>query len=356
MKKPISIILTLLIVFSLCSCGKKDAKPYEQTDKPGSPTVTSEPPRYVVNPLTGIQDLPREKENLRPVAIMVNNIVAAQKVQTGLNKADIVYETYVEGGITRLLAVYKDIASVGQIGTVRSARYSYVDLALGHDALYIHAGIDKTYCLPYANKNTDHVDLLSGKGGSISFREKNGLSSEHTLYTTGEKISAGMGTMKKRSTTDSTAPWVTFNSPDAPVTPDVTLAEGAPVTKITVPMSKAYTSDFLYNEATKTYSRAKNGTAYKDYKTGDEVSVTNVFVLFTNVTPFEDNYHVREYLDSGTGYYISQGGYEEINWKKGNSTDGFKFTKSDGSDLKVNAGKSWVFIANQNIKNSVIFA
>lgn len=355
MKRTVALILMLSMLCILCSCGKDKYTPYTQTGPDDISSAESQAPQFVINPLTGVADLAPGKEKLRPVAVMINNISTAQKVQTGLNKADIVYETYVEGGITRLLAVYKDIASVGQLGTVRSARYSYVDLAGGRDALYVHAGIDKTYCLPYANKNSDHVDLLSGAPSNASFRQKNGLATEHTLYTTGEKISAAMSSMKRRSTVDSAETWVSFNSADAPVTPSNMLADGALIKTVTVPMSSSYTTQFLYDESTKEYLRTKKGTPYKDYKTGDAVSVKNVFVLFTRVTMFDDNYHVKEALQSGTGYYVSNGGYEEIQWKKGNRSDSFQFTRADGSELKVNAGPSWVFLANQNIKNSVKF-
>lgn len=355
MKKIIAVILCLSTLCILCSCGKAKEFDYKQTGSNESSAAESQAPQFVVNPLTGVADLAPGKETMRPVAIMVNNITTAQKVQTGLDKADIVYETYVEGGITRLLAVYKDIASAGQIGTVRSGRYSYVDLASGHDALYIHAGIDKTYCLPYANKVSDHVDLLSGAPSAASFREKNGLATEHTLYTTGEKISAAMGSMKRRTKAKSTDTWASFNSAEAPVTPANTLADGAAVKTVTVPMSASYKTQFIYDESTKEYLRAKNGTPYKDYKTGSGVSVKNVFILFAKVTMFSDNYHVQEHLTSGTGYYISNGGYEEIQWKKGGASDALHFTRADGSVLNVNAGQSWVFIANQNIKNSVNF-
>lgn len=45
-----------------------------------------------------------------------------------------------EGGITRMLAVYQSLEDVGSIGSIRSARPYYIELALGHDALYVHAG------------------------------------------------------------------------------------------------------------------------------------------------------------------------------------------------------------------------
>ena len=38
------------------------------------------------------------------------------------------------------MGVYQDLEGVGDLGSVRSARDYYVSLALGHDAIYIHAG------------------------------------------------------------------------------------------------------------------------------------------------------------------------------------------------------------------------
>lgn len=119
---------------------------------------------------------------------MVNNIKAAWDVQTGLAKADIVYETYVEGGITRLMAVFKDAANMPEIGCVRSARYSYVDLAAGHDALYIHAGMDTTYCKDrMSDLGVEDLDLLTNLDPA-AYRLKNGKATEHTLYTSGKKL------------------------------------------------------------------------------------------------------------------------------------------------------------------------
>lgn len=359
-KATIAFVLIFSLFCTLCSaCSQGKYTPYKQPSSSDTEAVSSEAPKFTVNPLTGLQNLPTEKKNARPVAVMINNITTAQKVQTGLEKADIVYETYVEGGITRLLAVYKDITSVGQIGTIRSARYSYVDLANGHDALYMHAGIDKTYCAPYANKNSDHINLIEGAPSNASFREKNGLASEHTLYSTGAKLADAITSMKRRATVKDTynTPWVSFNPAENQTVPTHKLLDdGTLIKTITVPMSGSYTTQFVFDASTKEYLRTKKGTPYKDYKTGNGVSVKNVFILFTKVTPFADNYHVKEALESGSGYYVSNGGYEEIQWKKGGTSNSFRFTKADGTELNVNAGQSWVFIANQNIKSNVKFS
>ena len=75
----------------------------------------------------------------RPFAIMIDNEKGAWKQQTGLQQAYLVYEIIVEGGITRLLAIYKD-QDVSKIGPVRSARHYYLDYALENDAVFTHFG------------------------------------------------------------------------------------------------------------------------------------------------------------------------------------------------------------------------
>ena len=74
----------------------------------------------------------------RAVAVMVNNHPKARP-QSGLNKADIVYEILAEGDITRFLAVFQS-EKPENIGPVRSARAYYIELAKGLNALYIAHG------------------------------------------------------------------------------------------------------------------------------------------------------------------------------------------------------------------------
>ena len=77
--------------------------------------------------------------NRRPVAVMLNNLKEALP-QLGQSSADIIYEVPAEGGITRMLGVYQSLDGVGTIGSIRSARPYYLELALGHDAIFLHAG------------------------------------------------------------------------------------------------------------------------------------------------------------------------------------------------------------------------
>lgn len=109
----------------------------EETRLPSDP-VSSEPEKEVYySPLTGEAGYDESLLLNRPVAVMVNNIEQSLP-QRGISKADIVYEMPVEGGITRLMAVFSDYHDLPEIGSIRSARHDYVELALPLDAIYLH--------------------------------------------------------------------------------------------------------------------------------------------------------------------------------------------------------------------------
>ncbi len=337
MKKLLCFVLILSMVFCFTACKNNDPT----VDIPDEPVVEEpipEPPKFAVNPLTGLEDLDIGKENMRPVAVMINNIRVAQGVQTGVQKADIIYETEVEGGITRLLAVFKDINKVEQIGTVRSARYDYIDLALGHDAIYVHCGIDVVYATKHvADTGVASFNINSNPWAAYGFRIKNGLASEHTMYTSSEKLNQGFADLNVRTTTEKSDTFCKFNDAENPVAPT-----GGEAFTVKVPFSNHATSIFTYNPETKIYTKNTKGTNNKDYKSGETYDVTNVLILRTNIGYFADNKHRDIGLSGGSGYYVSNGAYQEIKWEKGAANNAIKYYNTDGTPLTINAGKTWI--------------
>ena len=339
MIKKLTVVFLCLVMLCLAGCGGNAPTKTDNGDKskPASSTAkTEEKETKKLNPLTGLYDLDEGKQNDRPVAVMINNLSTAKKVQTGLTAADIIYETEVEGGITRLMALFQDISKVPQIGTVRSARYAYVDLALGHDALYIHCGTDMTYCKPHLN-DIDSVWIEDNVCGGK--RISNGLAREHTLYAVGSKVWQGLKAEGFDTEKDDTTLWQNFTSAK-----EVVIPSGADANNVTVTFSNSYKTSFTFDAASKRYAV----DARKDYKTGEAVTVKNVFVLLTTITSYPDGYHKKVALENGMGYYISNGKAMPIYWSKGKGENPFTFTDENGNQLKVNAGNSWVCIANKN--------
>ena len=69
-----------------------------------------------------------EDSKSRPIAVMINNNHEAWP-HAGLQDAYITYEILAEGGITRMMALFKD-KDTEKIGSVRSARPYYLDYVL----------------------------------------------------------------------------------------------------------------------------------------------------------------------------------------------------------------------------------
>ena len=295
LKKLLAIILCVICLFSFtgCSLTKDDVSSVsdpEYIDLTEDVNDKKEEEEKFINPLTGIKNLTKSNVGTRPVAVMVNNISTAQGVQTGLNAADIVYETEVEGGITRLMAVYKDFGAVGQIGSVRSARYPYVDLALGHDAIYVHCGQDPLYCAPHL-KDIDDISVDTGTAGAR--RIKNGLSSEHTLYVFGNELWFVLAKKFKSAANGNT--WQNFADEEETVT---LTGGGADKVEIPFPVLKTV---FEYDAASGLYTRYSRGNVMKDYVTNETVTVKNIFILLTSISNYPDGMHRRVDLTGGTG-------------------------------------------------------
>ena len=343
LKKILPFLLCLTLCMLIGCSENKERLSVETGEEPQSSLPSETLPVLYKNPLTGVSELTEDKADDRPVAIMINNISTAQPVQTGLNKADIIYETEVEGGITRLMAVYQNVSEVGRIGTIRSARYPYVDLALGHNAIYLHHGQDNKYCGPHL-KDIDYINISEGNYG---FRIKNGLASEHTLYTEGGKLWDGLVNDKVKTERGSNTAWANFTDDETPIALENTASS------VSVPFSASYKTVFKYDSATGKYTRYFGNTLRKDYNTGETTQVKNVFVLLTTIKNYSDGYHRQVLLESGEGYYCTNGTYTPIKWSKGAAKNSFKFTKSDGTELLVSAGSSWVCIANKNTSTPV---
>jgi hypothetical protein len=116
-------------VLVLAACGGHDkpaAAPPSPSPPSPSPTAAPPPPPPPPCPLTGKQPTKRQSRSRPALAVKIDNVDIARP-QTGIDKADIVFEETVEGGLTRLFAIFQcDRAAV--LGPVRSARTTDSDL------------------------------------------------------------------------------------------------------------------------------------------------------------------------------------------------------------------------------------
>ena len=314
------------------------------TEPEGPPEPPYDGPR---NPLTGLP-CTEEALTLRPMAIMMNNLSIAQP-QLGISKADIIYEVPVEGGITRMLAIYQDVTDVGVIGSVRSARPYYLDLAQGHDAVYIHAGGSPQAYELLSSRSITHLDGVNGKKQDIFYRDSNRrqtMGYEHSLVTSSERILKFLPTYGIRLAHEESykVPMV-FADDAAP-------KDGKAATKFDVVFSSAKKTSFEYNTEDGKYYVSQNNKAYKDGTDGSQVAATNVLILKTKIGQISGDKEGRltvSLTGTGSGYFICGGKTVEINWSKAGANSSFVYTLKDGSELTFGTGRTYICILSQDV-------
>lgn len=337
-KPALCVILALCMLIPFASCKKKEEEPTTTTE---APTVTTtEPAPTNINILTGEANLKEEAIGKRPFAIMVENHPDARP-QWGLTTPDIVVEGLVEGGITRMMWLYSDVSDVEKIGPCRSARNNYIEVACAFDAIFAHFG-GSSYAYNLINSDSS-IDNLDYKNGAAKYDRdySRGVATEHTAYTTGEWITEGIS--KKGYRTDIKEE---YSSPFTFAKSKVTLS-GGECNEVKTSFSYSYNHTFKYDSSDGLYYNYMNSNRMMDAN-GEQMAVKNVLILSCNVTIYGGKY-AEWHLSSGTGYYITNGTYEEINWEKGDTHDMFKFTDKDGNEIEFNTGKFWIgFVPSGN--------
>lgn len=355
-KRTLAILLAALMILSLAGCGGKtetepDPEPEEKTDPVPPPEPEPEPEPEVpegVNPLTG-EPMEPEYENLRPIAIMMNNLKAAQP-QLGISQADIVYEVPVEGGITRMLCLYQTVDDVEILGSVRSARPYFVELALGHDAVYVHAGGSQE---AYSNLKSWKVDRMDGvRGGEDAKifwrdpdrRKSNGY--EHSLITSGENILEYLGKGKIR--TEHESGWNYLQA----FAEDGTPVGGETAEHVKVRFSAYKIGTFDYDPAAGKYLVGQYGKEHVDGSTGDQVSATNLLVLKTSTAVLDGVGRLRvQTTGEGEGMFFCGGKTVPIRWSRKDRNSAFAYTLEDGSSLALGQGNSYVCILSPKVSS-----
>ncbi|MBR3692403.1 MAG: DUF3048 domain-containing protein [Clostridia bacterium] len=298
----------------------------------------------VANPLTG---LAAQRTDARPVAVMINNIKKALP-QHGLKDADILYEIPAEGGISRLLAIYNDVSKVGVIGSVRSSRPIFIDVAASYDAVYIHhGGSPEAYEMLNAGK-VYHLDGIYLEG-SVFYRDaarRKTMGYEHSSMTTGAKITAKLLKSQVRMTANAPAPAFRFSYND--IVPAGNAAESFTV------RTGNYEASYDFLPEYGTYMRTQHGWSSDANGTG-KLDFRNVFVLQMKYSVISGDAKGRlkfENIGSGKGYYITNGKMQEITWKWSAANARMKYYAADGSELSVNAGKSMIHFVSSlgNVK------
>ena len=285
------------------------------------------------------EDLKPEQESIfsgdeRPIAVMIDNHKGAWP-QAGLNEAYSVYEIIVEGGETRLMALFKGV-DLEKIGPVRSSRHYFLDYALENDAIYAHYGWSPKAKTDISKLDVDNINGITES--SSSFWRTKSKAAPHNVFTSTKKIKEIAENKGYSLTSDEESVLnYTFD--------EVNLEDGIDANTVTIPYSDLHTTSYKYDAETKRYVRYARGKKQTDYETKDPITTKNIIITFVENSRLNDGTKKdRQTIDNiGTcnGYYITNGKAIKIKCTKDSRKKQTVYKDLDGNEIEVNDGNTF---------------
>lgn len=342
MSKGLKIFVIILIVLMLGAGGLYAYKIYkDKYDVIEENVVAGENVEDNSTLKVPIKTVQTFKGTDRPIAVMIDNHKAALP-QGGLNDAYMVYEIIVEGGESRLMALFKG-KDLDKIGPVRSSRHYFLDYALENDAIYVHYGWS-----PQAESDISSLGVNNINGiteASSAFPRQKDKSAPHNVATTIESIKS-IAERKKYRTTSAATSVLHY------VTDEVELADGQAANKVTIPYSESNEVEYIYNAETARYQRYSRGVEEKDWATKELTTTKNIIITFARNTTLNDgeNKGRQTLYNVGTlkGYYITNGKAIEITCEKSSRSVKTVYKDLNGKEIDVNDGNTFVQICPIN--------
>lgn len=298
--------------------------------------TTTEPERKrtekLTCPLTGREvDIQRGRV---PLAVVIDNVRQARP-QSGLNRADIVYEVLAEGGIPRFLAIYYcGGRSEQRIGPVRSARTYFISIAEQFDAVLVHAG-GSPQALTQINEGKIR-SLNQFKFPKAYFRDP-ARRPPHNLFTNTSRLLNVAEEVDLRGPDTIKGPL--FNAGEVSGSEAGTIRISYPTTRVT----------YEYDSNAKEYLRSMNGVPHRDAVTGDRLRAKNVIIQFAEHRVIDRAGRLDiDLVGEGRAIFFTGGRRMEGSWSRQSETEPFRYEDSTGNPFRLAAGQTWVEVIRKD--------
>ncbi len=332
------ILLIVSLMVALAGCGKShDAAPPQAGTPPVQAQRVSDPsPVQVINPLTG---LPVDNLPVRmPLAVMLDNAPVARP-HYGVTAADVVYEMLVEGGITRLMAVFYT-GETELVGPIRSARPYFVDRALELNAAYVHVGQSPATIGYFKEHQVPHLDETYITNGF--WRDKN-RKQPHNLFSSTANLwemaasrwPQGVEVKAGYSFSETTWP-----------------GEGAREIIIPYPLGSTKVS-YTFHPESGTYLRFQGGKPHTDGASGEQFRAANIVVQFTPTKVIDKDGRLAVTTQGeGEALYFRDGVANNGRWVKEGLRSPTMFLDAAGQPVALKPGQTWFQVVPTGMKIS----
>lgn len=340
MKSKLKLILFILITgIMIISCKKnvEDEKAIENTSeiKEIEKQPIIEEKVGIPSPLSGIY-AEEEKVNRVPVAVMFDNHPRA-RWQAGLKDAEIVYEFLVEFPYTRYMGIYL-INEPESIGPIRSARPYFITTSLEYKAVYVHVGGSSQAKKDIRNLKIKDIDDMSSARGV--FWRKSHKKAPNNMYSSMEVLRKTA--IDKKYALDK---YTSFKIRED----DKDIEGGLDVLNVVINYRKDNTSEYNYDALEKIYIRKKDGELHIDESDGTPIVAKNIIIQNVKTRVLDNEGRLElDLVGSGSGKYISNGRYIDINWLKSSKEGKTLYYNLDNNEIILNPGVTWIQIVKDD--------
>ena len=314
-----------------------------QTPAPELSIITDFAPD--INPLTGLQVADPSVLERRPLAVKISNAPPVVRPQAGLSYADLVFEHYAEGRVTRFTAVFLG-QDAPKIGSIRSGRLIDLEIPAFTDAMFAYSGSSGGVKLRIiASDIYQESRIVSpdfGVGAPIFFRVPDqDKAFEHTLFTNTDVLWAL--TSERGLNTRQDLDGLAFSE-----TPP---GGGQPAQYAEIPYLPGIASaEWSYAPDLGLYRRSILNEPHTDALTGEQLSAANVVVIYANHVDtdiLEDlvgggHYSTEiQIWGEGSAQILRDGQVYNGTWKRWAREDMLSFYDEAGNPLPFKPGKTW---------------
>ena len=293
------------------------------------PTVAAvdAPAPLAIAPLRGTI-APAGKAANPALAVKIDNHEAARP-QIALDRADIVFEELVEGGLTRYVGVWQsDIPDA--IGPVRSIRPMDPDIVTPFGGIVAYSGGQQIF-----------VDMMKATPviNSVFDYDTTGLFSRSSDREAPHNVILKAAELVGRNA--SVAPPVQQFAYAGDIASSTAAIDGTPTNQINARFSAARYPGWSWDTASQAYLRSQEGAPDLD-TTGARRGATNVLVLRVDIDGTYGEVPKTVMIGSGEGWVSAGGKTVHATWSKAGQADPIRLTDDNGVTIRLAPGNSWI--------------
>ncbi len=327
--RALSLFLLVIVLLTGCSRGAATTQILVPPTPPDPPATVPPQPAGPQgrSPLTGLS-APQSALAGRPVAVMIDNAPTARP-HYGLSSADLLYEMLVEGGLTRIMAVFHSRQS-DVIGPVRSVRPAFVEKAMELSATLVHCGGSEEALQSIPELGVPDIDEIPWPAPFWRDRLR---SAPHDLFTSSANLKQAMA---------SRASFAGSLEHSVLAFDDAALA-GKSATELTIRYPGGYVVGYRYDSEAKVYQRLMNGQAHTDAGNGQALTASNLVIPVVSVKVLDSEGRLRfASVGKGEAYVITQGVVRKGQWVKDSAQALMRLVDAEGNEMTVVPGVTWI--------------